>query len=125
MAAVVVASLVAQIEEELEAVVDTIGDRIRAEIPDFRRLPQDTLARAVRGNVSRALAALRELRDPSPEELDGLRRVELPAWEDVRAAAVASPDVHVTKLVYSCRTEQAATGDPLYAWLAARAVELV
>ena len=58
MAAVVVASLVAQIEDELEAVVDTIGDRIRAEIPDFRRLPKATLATAVHGNVSRALAAL-------------------------------------------------------------------
>ena len=69
MAAVVVASLVAQIEDELEAVVDTIGDRIRAEIPDFRRLPKATLAVAVRGNVSRALAALRDLRDPTPEEL--------------------------------------------------------
>ena len=54
----VVGILVAQIEGELEAVVDTIGDRIRAEIPDFRRLPSATLASAVRGNVSRALAAL-------------------------------------------------------------------
>jgi hypothetical protein len=43
----------------------------------------------------------------------------------VRLAAVASPDVHTTKLVYTCRTEQAATGDRLYAWLGARAVGLV
>src|SRR3954447_14459579 len=71
MAAVgVVASLVAQIEDELEVVVAAIGDRIREEIPDFRRLPADTLSRAVRGNVSRALAALSELRDPTPEELE-------------------------------------------------------
>jgi hypothetical protein len=62
---------------------------------------------------------------PSPEEVDALRRVAVPRWDDVRAAAVASPDVHVTKLVYSCRTEQASTGDPLYAWIAARAVDLI
>ena len=70
MAAVVVGNLVAQIEEELDAVVDSIGERIRADIPDFRRLPKATLARAVRGNVSRALAALRDLRDPTPDELE-------------------------------------------------------
>src|SRR6188474_2721820 len=65
-AAGVVGTLVAQIEDELEAVVERICD----DIPDFRRLPKATLAEAVRGNVSRALAALRELRDPTPEELE-------------------------------------------------------
>src|SRR3954466_12951011 len=66
----VVGSLVARIEDELETVVARIGDRIREEIPDFRRLPAETLADAVRGNVARALAALRELREPTPEELE-------------------------------------------------------
>jgi hypothetical protein len=70
MAALVVGSLVAQIEEELDTVVERIGDRIREEIPDFRRLPRATLAGAVHGNVSRALAALRDLRDPTPDELE-------------------------------------------------------
>ena len=69
-AAGVVGTLVAQIEDELETVVERICDRIREDIPDFRRLPKATLAEAVRGNVSRALAALRELRDPTPEELE-------------------------------------------------------
>ncbi len=69
-AAGVVGSLVAQIEDELDAVVAAIGNRIREEIPDFQRLPVATLATAVRGNVSRALAALRELRDPTPDELE-------------------------------------------------------
>jgi hypothetical protein len=69
-AAGVVGTLVAQIEDELERVVDGICDRIRDDIPDFRRLPKATLAHAVRGNVSRALAALRELRDPTAEELE-------------------------------------------------------
>jgi len=66
----VVGSLVTEIEAELDAVIDRIGERIREEIPGFRRLPAETLARAVRGNVTRALAALRELRAPTPEELE-------------------------------------------------------
>jgi hypothetical protein len=70
MAGVVVGSLVERIEDELEDVVARIGERIREEIPDFRRLPAERLAEAVRGNVARALAALKELRDPTPEELE-------------------------------------------------------
>lgn len=62
---------------------------------------------------------------PSVEELDALRAAAVPPWEEVRVAAIASPDVHVTKLVYTCRTEGAATGDRLYDWLGARAVGLV
>jgi hypothetical protein len=58
-------------------------------------------------------------------ELERARSVALPSWDEVRAAAVASPDVHATKLVYSCRAEMLATGDLLYAWLAAREVGLV
>jgi hypothetical protein len=69
-AAGVVGSLVALIEDEFDALVASIGDRIREEIPDFRRLPSDALARAVGGNVARALDALRELRDPTPDELE-------------------------------------------------------
>src|SRR5215217_970562 len=69
-AAAVVGSLVAEIDAELDRLVATIGDRIRAEIPDFRRLPHDTLARAIRGNVQRALTALRDLRPPTDAELE-------------------------------------------------------
>ena len=69
-AAQVVGQLVAAIEAELDRLVDEIGDRIRREIPDFRRLPASTLARAVRGNVSRALAALHDLRPPTSDELE-------------------------------------------------------
>ena len=65
-----VAKLVADIEAELDSLVDAIVVRIRAEVPDFRRLPASTLARAVRGNVGRALAALRDLRLPTADELE-------------------------------------------------------
>jgi hypothetical protein len=70
-AARTVRRLVADLEAELDALVDRIVERIREEIPDFRRLPVDTLGRAVRGNVGRALAALRDLRPPRPAELEG------------------------------------------------------
>jgi PucR-like helix-turn-helix protein len=69
-AAHVVGTLVAEIEGELDTLVPEIGDRIRAEIPDFRRLPAETLARAIRGNVTRALTALRHLRPPTDAELE-------------------------------------------------------
>lgn len=64
-------------------------------------------------------------RRATDEELDELRHAAVPSWDEVRAAAVASPNVHTTKLVYSCRAELAATGDPVYSWLAAREVGLV
>jgi hypothetical protein len=70
-----VGKLVADIEAELDALVDAIVARIRAEVPDFRRLPAGALARAVRGNVSRALAALRDLRPPTEDELERARAV--------------------------------------------------
>src|SRR5215216_2288354 len=69
-AAAVVGSLVAEIETELDGLVAAIGDRIREEIPDFRRLPADTPAGAIRGNVGRALTALRDVRAPTDAELE-------------------------------------------------------
>jgi len=69
-AADVVGGLVAEIDAEMDVLVDQIGDRIREEIPDFRRLPAETLARAIRGNVGRALTALRDLRPPTDGELE-------------------------------------------------------
>jgi DNA-binding PucR family transcriptional regulator len=69
-AAHVVGSLVAEIEAELDVLVERIGDAIREEVPDFRRLPAETLSRAIRGNASRALTALRDLRPPSDAELE-------------------------------------------------------
>jgi PucR-like helix-turn-helix protein len=74
-AARTVRRLVADLEGDLEALVAAIVERIRAEIPDFRRLPADRLSGAVRGNVGRALASLSELRPPTPEELEGAAAV--------------------------------------------------
>src|SRR3954465_13547667 len=67
---VVVGSLVAEIEGELDELVPQIGDRIREEIPDFRRLPAETLARAIRGTRWRALTARRDPRPPTGVELE-------------------------------------------------------
>ncbi len=70
-----VRDLVVEIEAGLDGLVDGIVVRIRDELPDFRRLPATTLARAVRGNVGRALAALEDLRPPTPAELEGAAEV--------------------------------------------------
>jgi hypothetical protein len=70
-----VGRLVVEIQAGVDALVDGIVARIRDELPDFRRLPASTLAQAVRGNVARALAALAELRPPTPEELEGAAAV--------------------------------------------------
>jgi hypothetical protein len=69
-AAKVVGSLVAEIETEIDGLVARTGERIREEIPEFRRVPADALARAIRGNVQRALTALRDLRPPTDAELE-------------------------------------------------------
>jgi PucR-like helix-turn-helix protein len=69
-AAKIVGSLVAEIEGELESLVARTGDRIRDEIPEFRRLPAEALSRAIRGNIMRALTALRDLRPPTDAELE-------------------------------------------------------
>jgi hypothetical protein len=66
----VVGGLVAEIEAELDGVVDAIGERIREDVPEFRRLPAEALASAIRGNLTRALAALRDLREPTGAELE-------------------------------------------------------
>ena len=66
----VVARLVSEMEAELDAMVERIGERIRHDVPAFRRLPAGTLEQAVRGNVGRALDALREVREPTRAELE-------------------------------------------------------
>jgi hypothetical protein len=69
-AARTVGLLVSDIEAELEPLAGLIVERIREEIPDFRRLPVEQLGAAVRGTIGRALAALRELRAPTAAELE-------------------------------------------------------
>jgi len=46
-AARVVGSLVSEIEGQLDVIVQRIGDRMREEIPDFRRVPADSVEQAV------------------------------------------------------------------------------
>src|SRR3954454_14358786 len=70
VAAQVVGSLVAEIETELDALVARTGDRIRDEIPEFRRVPADRLGQAIRGNITRALVALRVRREATAGELE-------------------------------------------------------
>ena len=79
-AARIVGSLVAEIETELDGLVARTGDRIRDEIPEFRRVPVDALARAIRGNVQRALTGAAG---------DGLLALALSPWLPVAVLAAA------------------------------------
>ena len=66
-----VRSLVGELDAEREALADTIVERIRDAIPSFRRLPRATLRRAVTDTLQREFAALRDVRAPTPLELEG------------------------------------------------------
>jgi hypothetical protein len=48
-----------------------------------------------------------------------------PSWEAIAAAATASNDEHVIKMVYTCREEAGAYRQPLYQWFAAKKAGLV
>lgn len=91
------------------------------------RLDHDEAGRFA-GRVAQAMAAAHLAVGaptlPTPAALDRLRDHPTPGWEDIAVAAVATPDVHVTKLAYSCTVEHTRTGDPLYRWVAARAAGL-
>ncbi|UDY34315.1 questin oxidase family protein [Dermatobacter hominis] len=57
---------------------------------------------------------------PPADELDRRRATSVPDWGELGRLAIASGDPHVVKLTYACRLEEAATGDPLLRWVAAR-----
>src|SRR5919206_724171 len=70
MTAAAVPALVDEVEAEAERLVERVAAQIRREVPAFVRVPASTLERAIHGNLSRARAALRELREPTAEELE-------------------------------------------------------
>ena len=72
-AAAAVRTLVAELESERDALADTVVERIREAVPEFRRLPRGTLRRAVQDTMGRELAAVGDIRAPSDEELEGSR----------------------------------------------------
>jgi hypothetical protein len=66
-----VRSLVDELDAEREALADTIVERIRDAVPSFTGLPRATLRAAVTDTLDREFAALREVRAPTPFELEG------------------------------------------------------
>jgi hypothetical protein len=62
---------------------------------------------------------------PSPATAAELIAEDLPDWNQILPAAVASEDEHVIKLVFSCLAESRAGGGRLYRYLAARKAELL
>jgi hypothetical protein len=75
----------------------------------------DRLAR----RTAQAVAAQLRVALPPAAELDALRSAA-PSWDVIAPAVATTHDPHVVKLAYACRSEEAATGDPLHRWLAAR-----
>lgn len=72
-AAAAVRALVAELESEREVLADSVVERIRESVPDFRRLPRGTLRRAVQDTMARELAVLHDVRPPTEDELEGSR----------------------------------------------------
>jgi hypothetical protein len=70
-----VRALVAELESERETLGDTVVERIRDAVPDFRRLAQGTLRQAVQDTMDRELAALRDVRPPTSDELEGSAKI--------------------------------------------------
>jgi len=59
------------------------------------------------------------------DELAAIRALELPSAAAIAERAIGDPDVHVIKLVNAALAEEQRTGDLLYRYAAARAVNLV
>jgi hypothetical protein len=66
-----VRSLVDELDAEREALADTIVERIRDAVPSFTNVPRAALRAAATDTLSREFAALREVRAPTPLELEG------------------------------------------------------
>ena len=85
--------------------------------------------RAYAREVWRALLALYLSLDrpalPDAETLAEATARDLPGWDTILPAAVASDDEHVIKLVYACLAETRAGGGKLYRYLAARKAGLL
>ena len=62
---------------------------------------------------------------PDEEALMALRRLAVPPWPEIKAAAVASDDEHDPSLVFSAFEEWGRTGDALYRVVAAKRVGLI
>jgi hypothetical protein len=62
---------------------------------------------------------------PDAETLEAWRRLPMPDWEVIKAAAAQSYDEHDISLVFSASEEMKVYGDPLYQLAAARRVGLV
>ncbi len=62
---------------------------------------------------------------PSAETVEEWRRLPVPSWPDIMAAAVKCDDEHDISLTFSAHEEWKLYGDPLYQLVAARRVRLV
>lgn len=81
------------------------------------------LARSLWLALAAAYVSTGSPRLPDRQARHALRTRSAPDWSDVAAAALRTNDDHVSKIVFSCRSEDAAYRDPLYRVVAWRAAE--
>ena len=62
---------------------------------------------------------------PSVDELAHWRRMRLPDWPEIFAEAVTHDDEHDLSLAFSAGEEFKHYGDPLYAYVAARRLNMI
>lgn len=88
----------------------------------------DELALRMAQAVAAALTGSGRLAGSTDRSDDAAGRHEhgpaVTGWDQISGLAIASGDAHTAKLVYACRLEEHATGDPIYRTVAARQVGL-
>ncbi|NLD78386.1 MAG: questin oxidase family protein [Acidimicrobiales bacterium] len=103
------------------------GTRAARSLVGFLDRPSaDELALRTAQAVAAALASFGRLTgQPDLASADRPETSTTPSsWDEISLRASTSRDAHAAKLVYACRLEEAATGDPTYRAIAARQVGL-
>lgn len=104
----------------LHAVTATHALRVLSHLLDDRTAAHRYLLQAL-GAVYVSIGAPALL---SNAERARAEAAEVPSWEAIASAAIASEDEHTIKLVYTCREEATAYARPLYRVLAAKKARL-
>ncbi len=104
----------------------TVTGSHAARIASDQLVDPDQRIRAA-GSLARSVAAAYVAIGTPPVTLSAHREsssYHVPDWTEIASAATVSDDVHVIKMVYSCREEQAIWRDPSYQSTAAAVVGL-
>jgi hypothetical protein len=86
----------------------------------FGRHPQLLTQQAADALWLAACAGYASVGAPPPQPAEAPQG--LPEWPEIGPGAIVSNDDHVIKMTYTCRSEEAHYGDPIYRAAAARLV---